>query len=232
MHQTASIEMSGGKTEANRLRLRLSPDGRTIIICIAAFVSGFIAWSGKPSLNYLALLYPFIYLHSQRRLDASSSLIYYASATWSVIPGTMNFFNTKGNPTLPLLIWLMLISLSSAPWIAFYHRRFLPSSAVAAIISLAIPFDQSFHRCPSPNIGRAVVSRNTLVGTLLSHGLDPSLSSSWHAVHHRDPRRQLLSHAYSLPSAVSRSSHCGRQHSVWRSGTARPIRSNLTSTRA
>jgi hypothetical protein len=44
----------------------------------------------------MALLYPFVYLQSQRRLDALSSALYYAGATWSVIPGSESFFGTAG----------------------------------------------------------------------------------------------------------------------------------------
>jgi hypothetical protein len=44
----------------------------------------------------MALLYPLVYLQSQRRLDALSSALYYAGATWSVIPGSESFFGTAG----------------------------------------------------------------------------------------------------------------------------------------
>jgi hypothetical protein len=53
-------------------------------------------WSGRPFLNFMALLYPLVYLQSQRRLDALSSALYYAGATWSVIPGSESFFGTAG----------------------------------------------------------------------------------------------------------------------------------------
>ena len=105
------------------LSIRISPNLRTALLFAVAFAFGTAGWSGKPSLNFLALLYPFVYLQSRRRLDALSSALYYAGATWSVIPGSESFFGTRGNLLLPLLIWVALLALSAAPWIALYNRR-------------------------------------------------------------------------------------------------------------
>jgi len=110
-----------------------------VLLFAVAFAFGIAGWSGKPSLNLLALLYPFVYLQSRCRLDALSSALYYAGATWSVIPGSESFFGTRGNFLLPLLIWVALVALSAAPWIALYSRAFLPVAAVAAIIVLSLP---------------------------------------------------------------------------------------------
>ena len=65
----------------------ISPNLRTALVFSVAFAFGTAGWSGKPSLNLLALLYPFVYLQSRRRGDAFSSALYYAGATWNVIPG-------------------------------------------------------------------------------------------------------------------------------------------------
>ena len=72
-------------------------------------------------------------------MDAFSSALYYAGATWSVIPGSESFFGTGGTLVLPLLIWTALLALSAAPWIAFYNRKFLNVATVAAIVALSLP---------------------------------------------------------------------------------------------
>jgi hypothetical protein len=90
-------------------------------------------------LNYLALLFPFVYLQSRRRLDSLCAVFYYAAATWGVIPGAQGFFRTGHNFVFPLAIWAALIALGSAPWVGFYSRRYLPVSAIAALAALALP---------------------------------------------------------------------------------------------
>ncbi len=134
-----SMQPRQGKMTTRLLSIQISPNLRTALLFAAAFVFGAAGWSGKPSLNFLALLYPFVYLQSRRRLDGLSSTLYYAGATWSVIPGSESFFGTGGNLLLPLLIWVALLLLSVAPWIALYNRRFLPMATVAAIITLSVP---------------------------------------------------------------------------------------------
>lgn len=139
MRITESLEPSRGKLATHPLSIRSSPNLRTGLLFAVAFAFGTAGWSGKPSLNLLALLYPFVYLQSRRRLDALSSALYYAGATWSVIPGSASFFGTGGNLLLPLLIWVALLAFSAAPWIALYNRGFLPVAAVGAIIVLSLP---------------------------------------------------------------------------------------------
>ncbi len=134
-----TIELSRQKMTTNLLSARISPNIRTALLFAAAFAVGDAGWSGKPSVNFLALLYPFVYIQSRRRLDALSSAIYYAGATWSVVPGSESFFGTGGNLLLPLLIWVGLLALSAAPWITLYNRAFLPLAAVAAIVALSLP---------------------------------------------------------------------------------------------
>src|SRR5579863_8777852 len=139
MRITETMEPSRGKMTTHLPSIRISPNVRTTILFAAAFVVGATGWSGKQSLNFLALLYPFVYLHSRRRLDAFSSALYYAGATWSVVPGSERFFGTGGNFLLPLLIWVALLALSAAPWVALYNREFLPAATIAAIITLSLP---------------------------------------------------------------------------------------------
>jgi hypothetical protein len=139
MRITESIEPSRGKITTYLLSNRISPNIRTALLFAAAFGFGAAGWSGKPSLNFLALLYPFVYVQSRRRVDALSSAVYYAGATWSVIPGSERFFGTGGNVLLSLLIWAALLALSAAPWIALYNHEFLPALTVAAIIALSFP---------------------------------------------------------------------------------------------
>jgi hypothetical protein len=134
-----SIAPSRGKMTTHPLFIQVSSNLRTGLLFAVAFAFGAAGWSGKVSLNFLALLYPFVYLQSRRRLDALSSALYYAGATWSVIPGSESFFGTSGSLALPLLIWTVLVAVSAAPWIALYNRQFLPLATVAAIITLSLP---------------------------------------------------------------------------------------------
>jgi hypothetical protein len=112
---------------------------RTVVIFATVAILGAFGWSGHSSLNCLALLYPFVYLQSQRRLDTLSAAFYYAGATWSVIPASRDFFATGANPTKPFLMWLALVLLSSLPWFVLYSCRFLPLSAIGALILTALP---------------------------------------------------------------------------------------------
>jgi apolipoprotein N-acyltransferase len=116
------------------------PDTRNSIalFAIAALIGG-LGWSGNPALHFLALLYPFVYIHSRRRFDTLSAVIYYASSTWPIIPGAQSFFQTGHHLGKPIAIWIAITALSSLPWILFYHRRFLPLSAIAALLALALP---------------------------------------------------------------------------------------------
>ena len=139
MNIAESMEPSRWKLTTHLLSLRISPNLRTALISAAAFAFGALGWSGRPCLNFMTLLYPLMYLQSRRRLDALSSALYYAGATWSVIPGSERFFGTEGNLLMPLLIWVVLLVLSATPWIAFYNHRFLPQATVAAIITLCLP---------------------------------------------------------------------------------------------
>jgi hypothetical protein len=134
-----SMEPSRETMRIHLLSIRISPNIRTTLLFVAAFAFGAAGWSGKLSLHFLALLFPFVYLQSRRRLDALSSALYYAGATWSVIPGSESFFGTEGNVFPPLFIWVTLLALSASPWIALYNRAFLPVAAVAAIIVLSLP---------------------------------------------------------------------------------------------
>jgi len=139
--------MNISQTEAiapNKARWRipsihLPAQARTAILFATSAAIGGAGWSGDPALNYLALLFPFVYLHSRRRLDALCAVFYYAAATWSVIPGAQGFFRTGHNFVLPLGIWAALMALCSAPWVGFYSRRNLPFSTIAALTALALP---------------------------------------------------------------------------------------------
>jgi apolipoprotein N-acyltransferase len=112
---------------------------RTAMLFAISGAIGGAGWSGRPSLHYFALLFPVVYLQSRRRLDSLSAIFYYAAATWVVVPGSEGFFPSGRNPLLPILIWVALTGLGAAPWIFFYNRRWLPVSAIAAVIVLALP---------------------------------------------------------------------------------------------
>jgi len=139
MITTALETRDGNASITHKQRFRPSENLRATLLFTVAAVLGALGWSERPSLNYLALLYPFLYLHSRRRLDTLSAAFYYAAATWSVLPAAQSFFSTGANPIEPLLIWFALIALSSAPWFCLYNRRFLPLSAILSLTLLAIP---------------------------------------------------------------------------------------------
>lgn len=120
-------------------KLHLSDTANSIaLFSIAALVGG-LGWSGNPALHFLALLYPFVYIHARRRLDTIGAVFYYAASTWPIIPGAQSFFATGHHLGKPIAIWIAITALGSLPWILFYHRRFLPLSAVAALTVLALP---------------------------------------------------------------------------------------------
>jgi hypothetical protein len=112
---------------------------RTAILFACSAAIGGAGWSGEPAPNYFALLFPFVYLHSRRRLDSLCAVFYYAAATWSIIPGAQGFFHTGHKVVLPLAIWAALVALCSATWICLYSRRYLPVSTIAALVVLALP---------------------------------------------------------------------------------------------
>jgi hypothetical protein len=113
--------------------------GRTAILFAAAALIGFLGWSGVARLNWISLLYPFLYLQSRSRLEALSAVLYYAGATWSVIPGAAVFFGTNASFALPFLLFLCCIALGSFPWVLLYDRRMIEMSAIAALAVLALP---------------------------------------------------------------------------------------------
>jgi hypothetical protein len=113
--------------------------GRVIMLFGAAALIRFLGWSGVVRLSWISLLYPFLYLQSRSRLEASSAVFYYAGATWSVIPGSAVFFGTNASFALPLLLFLGCIALGSLPWFLLYHRRFIELSTIAALAVLALP---------------------------------------------------------------------------------------------
>jgi hypothetical protein len=120
-------------------KLHLPDTGNSIALFAIAALIGGLGWGGNPALHFLALLYPFVYIHSRRRLDTLSAVFYYASSTWPIIPGAQSFFQTGHHLGKPIAIWIAITALGSLPWILFYHRRFLPLSAIAALLALALP---------------------------------------------------------------------------------------------
>ena len=135
--ETAAVTPSTSRWSISSIHLPAQATTAILFACSAAI--GGAGWSGDPALNYLALLFPFVYLQSRRRQDTLCAVFYYAAATWSVIPGAQGFFRTGHNFAFPLVIWAALVALCSAPWIGFYSRRYLPVSAVAALAALALP---------------------------------------------------------------------------------------------
>jgi hypothetical protein len=119
--------------------LQWSDTVNTVLLFSVSAMIGGIGWSGHPSVHFLALLYPFVYIHSRRRLDTLCAVFYNAASTWPVIPGAQSFFQTGHHLTQPLLVWAALTALGALPWILFYSRRFPSLSAIAALAVLALP---------------------------------------------------------------------------------------------
>jgi hypothetical protein len=120
-------------------KLRLADNGNSIALFTVAALIGGLGWSGNHALHFLALLYPFVYIQSRRRLDALSAMFYYAASTWPVIAGAQSFFGTDHHLGLPIEIWIAITALGSFPWMLLYHRRFLPLSAIGSLAILALP---------------------------------------------------------------------------------------------
>ena len=129
----------GNESTSRKVGLHLTDDGRTILLFAVAAMLGGASWSGRPFLNSFALLYPFVYLNSSRRIDTLSTVFYYAASTVTVVHAAQQFFGIGTNPLQPILIWLALITLGSAPWLCFYSQRFLPFSTIASLTALAVP---------------------------------------------------------------------------------------------
>lgn len=123
----------------NLQKLHLSDTANSIALFSIASLVGGLGWSGNPAFHFLALLYPFVYIRSRRRLDTIGAVFYYAASTWPIIPGAQSFFATGHHLGKPIAIWIAITALGSLPWILFYHRRFLPLSAIAALTVLALP---------------------------------------------------------------------------------------------
>ena len=139
MHITESAAIPPRNVRRGFRVVPISNTARTTLLFAASAAIGGAGWSGRPALNYFALLFPFLYLQTRRRLDTLCAPLYYAAATWIVIPGAHSFFQTGRNPVLPLLIWIVLVALSAAPWLLFYSRQWLELSAVVALTVLALP---------------------------------------------------------------------------------------------
>ena len=120
-------------------KLHLPGTWNSIALFSIAALTGGLGWNGNPALHFLALLYPFVYIHSRRRFDTLSAVFYFAASTWPIIPGAQSFFQTGNHLGKPIAIWIAITALGSLPWILFYHRRFLPLSAIAALLALALP---------------------------------------------------------------------------------------------
>jgi len=120
-------------------KMHLSDNANSIALFSISALIGGLGWSGNPSLHFLALLYPFVYMHSRRRLDTLSAVFYYAASTWPVIPGAQSFFQAGHHLGKPIAIWIALTAIGSLPWILFYHRRYLSLSALAALAALTLP---------------------------------------------------------------------------------------------
>lgn len=90
------------------------------------------------SLSWLPLLMPFIYAGLRRRFETLCVGIYYLAATWTVVPGSHNFFGQHA--TRPAYgLWLFLALLGTLPWIIFFYRKAPELSAVLALAALALP---------------------------------------------------------------------------------------------
>ena len=81
-------------------KLHLPDTGKSITLFAMAALIGGLGWSGNSTLHFLALLYPFVYIHSRRRLDTLSAVFYYAASTWPVIPGISRSHKIKSGEFL------------------------------------------------------------------------------------------------------------------------------------
>ena len=52
--------------------LQWSDTVNTVLLFSVSAMIGSIGWSGHPSVHFLALLYPFVYIYSRRRLDTNA----------------------------------------------------------------------------------------------------------------------------------------------------------------
>ena len=67
-------------------KLHLPDTGNAIALFSIAALIGGLGWGGNPALHFLALLYPFVYIHSRSRFDTPGK------------PAAANSSHRGGNP--------------------------------------------------------------------------------------------------------------------------------------
>jgi hypothetical protein len=70
MNSSESVTMASDKAKWRIPNFPLSAPARTASLYVISAALGGAGWSGVSSLNYFALLFPFVYLQSRRRLDS------------------------------------------------------------------------------------------------------------------------------------------------------------------
>jgi hypothetical protein len=108
---------------------------------LACFV-GVVAWSGHVLTIPLALLLLVLLSTAMTRRGAlTTSVAYYAGATWQILPGAATFFGHHANPVEVLSLWAGASLLLAAPWAILWSSR--QASRLwrmpLALVLLAIP---------------------------------------------------------------------------------------------
>jgi hypothetical protein len=108
---------------------------------LACFL-GVVAWSGHVLTIQLALLLLVLLSAAMtRRVALTTSLAYYAGATWQILPGAATFFGHNANPVQVLSLWAGASLLLATPWAILWSPR-RPSRMwrmSLALVLLAIP---------------------------------------------------------------------------------------------
>lgn len=96
---------------------------RRALPALACFV-GVVAWSGHILTIPLALLLlVLLSTATTRRVALTTSVAYYAGATWQILPGAAAFFGHHANPVQVLSLWASASLLLATPWAILWSPR-------------------------------------------------------------------------------------------------------------
>ena len=156
---------------------------RRALPALACFV-GVVAWSGHILTIPLALLLLVLLSTAMtRRVALTTSVAYYAGATWQILPGAATFFGHHANPVQVLSLWASASLLLAAPWAILWSPRRASRlwRMPLALVLLAIP-PLGVIGCASPLVAAGLLFPGTAWFGLALTALVCGLLSSYPAL--------------------------------------------------
>ena len=156
---------------------------RRALPALACFV-GVVAWSGHVLTIPLALLLLVLLSTAMtRRVALTTSVAYYAGATWQILPGAATFFGHHANPVQVLSLWAGASLLLATPWAILWSRRRASRlwRTPLALVLVAIP-PLGVIGCASPLVAAGLLFPGTAWFGLALTALVCGLLSSYPAL--------------------------------------------------